>query len=111
MPYMGELRQAVAYNVVVDCGGITAKKTALTIIKINRRDKVQAAETYTVDPGARQTVTDTAGLRIDRVVLQIHPPQLSTAEVTVQQDLGGGNSSSFRLTCNADSDLVFDTIP
>jgi len=111
MPYMGELRQAVAYNIAVDASGVADKKVAITIEKINRRDKVQAAETYSVDARANQTIPDTAGQRIDRVIISVHVPAGATAEVVVSQTNANGTVSTFRQTCAGDTDLVFDTVP
>jgi hypothetical protein len=103
---MGELKQATAYNILVDAASVTAQNTAITIVKINKRDRVQSAETYAVAPGARQTITDTAGLRIDRIIIQFHPPGGGAPQVEVTQ-----GSSIFRQTCNGDTDLVFEAIP
>jgi hypothetical protein len=80
---MGELNQATSYALNVDASGIIGKTTAITIEKINSRDKLQAAETFLVGALTRSTFTDTAGLRIDRIIIRIHPPTFGVAELEV----------------------------
>jgi hypothetical protein len=103
---MGELKQATAYTINVDNGSVISLKTAITILKVNRRDKIASAVVSTIAAGARTTINDTPGSGIDRVIIQVHPPSNATINVEVVQ----GNSS-FATTCNGDTDLVFDAIP
>lgn len=102
---MGELNQATPYALNVDTTGVIGKTTAITIEKISSRDKFQAAETVLVAAATRSTFTDTAGLRIDRIIIRIHPPTLGVAELEVVQ-----GSLSFKQTANGDIDLVFTLI-
>ncbi|MEO8703827.1 MAG: hypothetical protein ABI867_27500 [Kofleriaceae bacterium] len=103
MPFKGELKRQVAYNINVDNSGSNGK-TAVTIVKINKAEKFQAAETFIVDAGARAQLTDTCGLKIDRVVISIYPTKGQSIPVDVSQ--AGSNSEQ----CVGDTDLVFDLI-
>jgi hypothetical protein len=74
MPYMGELKHATPYAIIVDAGAVVSKFTMLTIEKINTRDKFQAVETFLVNAQSRATFNDTAEARIDRLIIRAHPP-------------------------------------
>jgi hypothetical protein len=106
MPYLGDLKQATAYTINVDNGPIVAGKTCITIVKINRRERVASAETESIAAGVRTGINDTAAARIDRIIIQVHPPANATVNVEVVQGL-----SSFTQACVGDTEMVFDTVP
>jgi hypothetical protein len=104
MPFFEQtLKQGVEYDINVDASGAGA--VAITILKINKRDRLAAAEQHTVVSGARTTVKDTAGLRIDRVIIHVHPAGNNTVSVEVKQ-----GAVAFSQTCTGDTDIVFDTV-
>jgi len=107
MPFKGVLKQAVAFTVDVDNTGNPSTKVAVTILKINRRDKINSADHMTVAGGQLQQITDTAGPRIERVLIFVNPADGTAAPVTVNQStLGAFNDPGDRDTC-----LVFDAEP
>jgi hypothetical protein len=105
MPFFDQaLKQAVEYDINVDTSG--AGKVAVTILKINKRDRLAAAEQHTVQAGTQTTLKDTAGLRIDRVIVHVHPAGNGTVAVEVKQ-----GAISFSQSCVGDTDIVFETVP
>lgn len=56
--------------------------------------------------GARTTLSDTIGPRIDRMIMSVHPPRNTQVLIEIVQGM-----TTFTETCNGDTDLVFDAIP
>ncbi|HEY3026542.1 MAG TPA: hypothetical protein VGJ55_10365 [Pyrinomonadaceae bacterium] len=105
MPYFDQpITQGIPYLINVD--NSTGGKTAITILKINRRDRFAAAELRFVDPGVRTQLTETVERGIDRVIIAVHPPAFNQLGVEIKQD-----AVSFPQSCNGDTEIVFDTVP
>jgi hypothetical protein len=106
MPFMGELQRATAYTINIDNGAVGVGQTAVTILKINRRDNIASAETALVAAGARLPIDGMAGARIDRMLIHVNPPKGATVNVDVIQ-----GTLAFSETFIGDGILVFETIP
>jgi len=105
MPFFDTpFKQTVPYNINVD--NATGGRVAITILKIDKRDKLAAAEQLAVAAGARTTLTDTPASNIDRIILQVRPLGGNTLGVVVQQ-----GTVTFSQSCNGDTDIVFETVP
>jgi hypothetical protein len=103
MPYKGELKKQTPFTLeVVGAGN---DKSAITIVKINRKEKVANADPTTILMGATQTITDQVGLGIDRVMVYVNPPSGGTVRVTVMQ-----GATQFSDVCGGDSILIFDAV-
>ncbi len=105
MPFMGKLKQATAYTINVDNATNGQAETSVTIVKINRRDNIAAAETETVAAGARVSFTGMAGARIDRLIVEVHPPPNGTVIVDVRQA-----ATTYSDTFVGDRDFVFNLV-
>ncbi len=105
MPFMGELKQATAYAINVD-NAQSSGKTAIVILKINRREKFAAAETHAVAAAVRVTLGDTCGPRIDQVIIQFRLSRGARVNLEILQGL-----QSFPITIEADADFMFDVVP
>jgi hypothetical protein len=106
MPYFVEtIHRGVPYDINVDA--TIGNTTAITILKIDKKDRIAAAEHHTVPGAALTTLTDTAGPKIDRLIVAVHPAGDSTVTVEIRQPPG----TSFTQTCDGDTDIVFDTAP
>jgi hypothetical protein len=106
MPFYGELKREIACTISIDNGPIGAGSTAVTILKISRRDNIASAETALIPAGARAQFSSTAGARIDRMVVEVRSPKGGTVNVDVRQP-----TIAFVDTCVGDTDLVFETVP
>jgi hypothetical protein len=105
MPYFDQtIERGVPYDINVDATG--AGTVAITLLKVNRRDRFAAAEQLFVDAGEATTLTDTAGTRIDRVIVAVHPAGNATIAVEIRQ-----GAVAFSQSCVGDTDIVFDTVP
>jgi hypothetical protein len=105
MPYFETpLKQTIPYEMNFDNN--TGGKIAITIFKIDNHDRIAAAELLSVDAGARTTLTDTAGSRIERIILSVRPLPGNTAGVEIRQ-----GTVSFPQSLLGDTDIVFDTVP
>jgi hypothetical protein len=105
MPYFGEMiERGVPYDINVDA--TAAGAVAITILKVNKRDRFAAAEQLLADAGEATTLTDTAGPRIDRVIVAVHPAGNATVAVEIRQ-----GAVAFSQSCVGDTDIVFDTVP
>ncbi len=103
MPFKGELKKQVQFTIEV--AGDPTGKTAITVVKINRRERVANADPTTVDIGAAQTITEKLGLGIDRVMIYVNPPAGGKCNVTIAQ-----GAANFADQCEGDTTLVFDAI-
>src|SRR5882672_9142202 len=99
MPYFDTpLKQTMPYNMNID--NSTGGSVAITIFKINHRDRIAAAELLTVDAGAVTTLTDTPGARIERIILSVRPLAGNTLGIGIKQ----GNVS-FSQSIDGDTDI------
>jgi len=103
MPFKGELKKQTPFT--IDVVGSANDKCAITIVKINRKEKVANADPTTIPMGVAQTITDQLGPGIDRVFIYVNPPAGGQVKLTLNQ---GG--TQFVDMCNADSILVFDAV-
>lgn len=105
MPYFDQpITQGIPYLINVD--NSTGSKAAITILKINRRDRFAAAELRFVDPGVRTQLTETVERGIDRVIIAVHPLVGNALGIEIKQ-----GPLSFPVSCNGDTDIVFDAMP
>jgi hypothetical protein len=105
MPFLGKLTRATAYTINVDGGTLAVGETAITILKMNSRQNLASVETESVAGGTRVSFSGEVGARIDRLIVQVHPPRNATVNVEVVQ-----GSNSFPQACDGDTDMVFDAI-
>jgi hypothetical protein len=107
MPFKGVLKQGVEFSVTVDnTNNQPGEATGITILKINRRDKINSADHSTVDGGQIGALKAIAEARIDRVMIFVNPTFGKVAPVTVTQ----GAAGAFQDPGAGDCTLVFDTI-
>jgi hypothetical protein len=105
MPFFNQLiERGIPYEINVDASA--AGRVAITILKVNKRDRLAAAEQFSVPAGLRTTLTDVAGARIDRIIMAVHPEGNTQVSIEITQ-----GAMSFAQTCNGDTDIVFDTMP
>jgi hypothetical protein len=102
MPYIGLLKQGATMNVSITSAA--TDRVAVTILKVNRQDKISEAEPSSVmTAGVAQNIATTIGARIDRVLVMIAPPAGGSASVRVDQFPP--------VNVDGDTQLVFDCEP
>lgn len=100
--FFGELNRTEEWVLVVDNTGVIDTGTAITIHYV--RGKREVVEVETVPANERAQLTFPAPLRNDvRIVIEVDPAPLGTAELDVEQ----GNRS-FKWTSAGFSRAVFD---
>lgn len=104
MPFKGVLKQQMAYTIEV--ASASAEKTAVTVLKVNRRDKIASADPSTIAAAATTQIQDNVGGNIDRIVIMVAPPEGGQATVRVVQ-----GADQFIQICMGDTQLVFDAVP
>jgi hypothetical protein len=105
MPYFNEkIKRGIPYRINVDASG--AGTVAITVLKINKRDRFAAAEQLFADADAAMTLTDAAGPKIGRIIVAVHPAGNATVSVEIIQ-----GARAFSQACFGDTDIVFDTEP
>ncbi len=103
--FKGVLKQGVQFRVDVDnTGQPPGEKVAITILKINRRDKIGSADHWTIDGGQALPISDTCGTGISRVIIFVNPFAGRVTPITVTQ----AGVGVFNDPGEGDTQLVFD---
>jgi hypothetical protein len=106
MPYLGILKQSVAYTVEID-NSPTADACGVTAVKVNKREKISSADPSTVPRNEVKQITDTPGAGIDRVIWLLSPaPGAAVIFTTI---INGIRSAPLQIT--GDSQVTYDAIP
>jgi hypothetical protein len=103
MPFKGEIKRQTSFT--IDVAGDATGPTAITVVKINRREKVSNADPTTIAMAASQTITEKLGPGIDRLMIYVNPPAGGRCNVRILQD-----AMQFTDTCEGDTILIFDAI-
>jgi hypothetical protein len=75
----------------------------MTLLKINRRDKIASAEPVTIAAGATVQTTDDLGLGIDRLIVMLNLPTNGQATVRITQ-----GAAQYADTIMNDTQFAFD---
>src|SRR5437762_2677015 len=101
MPFKGVLKQGSGYMIEINSQSTDA--IGVTILKINKRDKIASADPSTVAAGATTQTNDTLGSGIDRLLITISPPVGGRATVRVVQGV-----ASYLDDITGDTQFVYD---
>jgi hypothetical protein len=105
MPLKGEIKRATPFTIEVDNN--SALSCAITVQKINRRERMTNVDPTTVAAGAAgQVINEQVGLGIDRLIIDVNPGEGCRVTVRVNQGAQVATSDD----CQGDARLVFDAI-